>query len=470
MPKPNHPISQTSTPICRPRRGKSGAGRRQLVKNALALRAGASNNSRVLFFGGKHRKARRRARDWWELARKVENYRGDLLEPAQRTALVTAREELGRLLRDQTATPQDWEGATQGLEAELKKHGGTFYPRHWWADNAEMILVAAIVAIGIRTFFLQPFKIPTNSMHPSYFGRTAEVFAAGEAPGLPLQVVRFLAFGATRKTLTTEQGGELILPDPRFSAQRVPGRGIRSLGRRSAAIPQLRYTFVVGGEAVSVDVPIDFDMRLVYKDLLGLASENDVFDYFDSRPRILLGQGIPAIRTGQSFAPGEAFLEFDILTGDNLVVDRFSYHFWRPQAGDPFVFRTNDIPRISEGERDQYYIKRLVGTPGDTLTIQEPALWRNGAPIEGAPAFAANAAQRDGFRGYTYAAATGGYPTPFFSGCGNQEIPPESYFVMGDNSPNSADSRMWGFVPEQQAIGRALFIYYPFTTRWGPSD
>ena len=46
-------------------------------------------------------------------------------------------------------------------------------------------------------------------------------------------------------------------------------------------------------------------------------------------------------------------------------------------------------------------------------------------------------------------------------------VPPRSYFAMGDNSPNSADSRYWGFVPELDVVGRPLFIYFPFS-RWLP--
>ena len=47
------------------------------------------------------------------------------------------------------------------------------------------------------------------------------------------------------------------------------------------------------------------------------------------------------------------------------------------------------------------------------------------------------------------------------------DVPAKSYFAMGDNSPNSKDSRAWGFVPDKEVVGRPLFIYYPLTRRWG---
>lgn len=48
-------------------------------------------------------------------------------------------------------------------------------------------------------------------------------------------------------------------------------------------------------------------------------------------------------------------------------------------------------------------------------------------------------------------------------------VPPRSFFALGDNSANSEDGRYWGFVPEKDVVGRPLFIYYPFTRRWGPA-
>ena len=76
----------------------------------------------------------------------------------------------------------------------------------------------------------------------------------------------------------------------------------------------------------------------------------------------------PAARVVES---GKVFFSFDILTGDQLFVDRISYHFMKPNVGDGFVFRTGGIPGIGA---DQYYIKRLVGLPGDILKIESPVL------------------------------------------------------------------------------------------------
>jgi signal peptidase I len=198
------------------------------------------------------------------------------------------------------------------------------------------------------------------------------------------------------------------------------------------------------------------------------------------------------IYVGRSVERGDLLVDFDVSTGDMLFVDRFSYHFVAPEVGDPIVFRTDRIP----GERslneagqwqstEQYYIKRLVGLPGDTLRIDEPVLLRNGEPITGAKAFARNHAREGEYEGYQ---ARG------FLGPNDVQTIADGYFyAMGDNSDQSLDSRLWGFqelragldkrspdeitanvplnqVPETEAVGRALLIFYPFTARVGPAE
>jgi signal peptidase I len=67
--------------------------------------------------------------------------------------------------------------------------------------------------------------------------------------------------------------------------------------------------------------------------------------------------------------------------------------------------------------------------------------------------------------------AYGGYINEHLMAEGRQmRVPVDSYVALGDNSANSADSRYWGFVPDRSVIGKALFIYYPFTQRWGVSE
>jgi signal peptidase I len=178
------------------------------------------------------------------------------------------------------------------------------------------------------------------------------------------------------------------------------------------------------------------------------------------------GETVPAylVKLGRTVKAGEPIMRFDILTGDCLFVDRLSYQFVRPRVGDGFVFRTRNIPGIGV---DQYYVKRLVGKPGDKLEIRQPVLYRNGKPITGARAFIWNSRQEGLYPGYRngrpndlrqlYLRAPGDTLT----------VPARRFFALGDNSADSEDGRYWGFVPEKDVVGRPLFIYYPFTRRWG---
>jgi signal peptidase I len=88
-------------------------------------------------------------------------------------------------------------------------------------------------------------------------------------------------------------------------------------------------------------------------------------------------------------------------------------------------------------------------------------LFRNGAPITGAAAFDREARQAERYPGYRNKRPDN--DQSYLTKPGDiYDVPPDSYFAMGDNSPNSYDSRFWGPVPAAAVVGRPLFIYYPF--------
>ena len=191
---------------------------------------------------------------------------------------------------------------------------------------------------------------------------------------------------------------------------------------------------------------------------------------FQNQIRDILAESIGHNR---EVAKGETILNFDILSGDALFVDRMSYHFIKPDIADPFVFETDlvksDNPKVfsilSKVDGGKYYIKRLVGKGGDNLRIEGSQLIRNDKPIKGSDAFELNAGRVGNYPGYVHS----GYGRYLRSPHESVDIPKDHFFAMGDNSPNSSDSRTWGFVPKNAVIGRAVFIYYPFTKRWGLS-
>ena len=134
--------------------------------------------------------------------------------------------------------------------------------------------------------------------------------------------------------------------------------------------------------------------------------------------------------------------------------------------GQGFVFRTDHIPDIERNFGDQYFVKRLIGVPGDSIEVREPMILRNGAPIAGSRAFELNAGRVSPYRGYFNATHEDSRYSILFPG-DTITVPAHGYLALGDNSHDSFDGRFWGYVPEKDVVGRPLFIYYPFTKRWG---
>ncbi len=138
---------------------------------------------------------------------------------------------------------------------------------------------------------------------------------------------------------------------------------------------------------------------------------------------------------------------------DRVLVARFWYHFTSPARGDIVVFKYPLDTHV-------VFIKRVIGLPGDTLSLRDGQVYVNGvrqnepyvAKVDGRPAPTDPAP--------TIAGSTMSEPWSL-----NQPytVPANSYFMMGDNRIDSDDSRVWGPVPARDLIGRAFFIYWPLT-------
>ena len=176
----------------------------------------------------------------------------------------------------------------------------------------------------------------------------------------------------------------------------------------------------------------------------------------------------------QEFHKGEPIVRFEETTGDHLFVDRFTYNFRRPHRGDIVVFKTRGIEGIPD--QDQFYIKRLVGLPGETVSIGDDQHARiNGRRLDASTphfenvyGFDPNAPQREGkfgqYNGHILQDRPDSrlrYPSDTI------EIPSNHFVVFGDNTVNSLDSRYWGPLPEQNVIGKSFFVYWPITGRFG---
>src|SRR3954462_13176539 len=136
-------------------------------------------------FESQEKKMRENAANWLELAEKVYHFRRDVLTDAQ-VAEIQAHAATLQTLLNERAGAEKLKLEIERLEELLRRTGGAIYPKSALVENVEFFLVAALVILGIRTYFVQPFKIPTNSMWPTYNGMTPEVFTkTSDEPSKP---------------------------------------------------------------------------------------------------------------------------------------------------------------------------------------------------------------------------------------------------------------------------------------------
>jgi len=132
-----------------------------------------------------------------------------------------------------------------------------------------------------------------------------------------------------------------------------------------------------------------------------------------------------------------------LIEGDRILVSKFLYRFRPPRRGEIVVFRFPD-------DTKRPFIKRLAAMGGDTVELRDGQVLVNGQPLDGTGIFTRNRYYNQG---------------PFGQPCQVVQIPAGSFFVLGDNSLSSHDSRFWGFVPRKLLIGEAVCIFWP-PRRW----
>ena len=170
----------------------------------------------------------------------------------------------------------------------------------------------------------------------------------------------------------------------------------------------------------------------------------------------------------QAFKIPTGSMENNLLIGDHLLVNKFVFGpaassiegtllpIGTIRRGDVIVFKYPEEPG-----RD--FIKRVIGLPGDTVELRDKKVSINGTPLdEPYVHFLEPPGQSTELREVTSFDVRERY--------GPVAVPPNQYFVMGDNRDNSQDSRYWGFLPRGYVKGRALVIYWSFDAGVGDYD
>lgn len=341
----------------------------------------------------------------------------DLLTAAERTALDAMISEYG------SAAPEKAQETLKKIEPGFER---ICKPWNWMRNLLDLLIVVGAVAFGIRGLFLQPFKIPTGSMQPTLYGiHFMESTPLGKnLPGW----LNYALFSVRRAHAVTKNGGELELT-----------------GYRNGLFNDTVH-FMIGAERHSLP-----------------GTPQKVMEY-------------SGIDNGKRYIPGETVADGFLSMGDHLFVERFSLYWKEPVRGEIMVFTTDSLTfggMPLSAQSGSYYVKRLVALPGDTVRLKKDQLWIRPAGTKEFRRLQELVPETEklysGLGGYQGHLSSMG-ERELFGAPADYTIPAGHYFMLGDNSQFSLDSRFFGSVPRRNLVGRTWFVFWPFSRRWGTTD
>lgn len=151
----------------------------------------------------------------------------------------------------------------------------------------------------------------------------------------------------------------------------------------------------------------------------------------------------------QAFKIPSGSMRPTLMEGDKLFVNKYIYRFQSPERGDIVVFRypgNPNNPYEAARDRKKDFIKRLVAFGGEVVEIKDGKIIVEGKVLDNPETFG---------KFYYYNHEPYGGPNEKI------HVPKDCYYVLGDNSANSTDSRFWGFFPKTNLIGKAIFRWWP---------
>lgn len=368
---------------------------------------------------------------------------GDLLTQAQFQELSDYREKL--LEARASGTPE--------AQEKLLKHYSTslsmpFFPHHGRiGTNLEVLVVSIGVAFAIRSLFIGPFRIPTGSMQPTLFGIHYVALADEEIPRSRLAAV-FDRLNHSRRYF------RLVAPANGMALFKgIASEPSKPLNPWST----LPYYDLAGQLTAKLLVPATADnaAKLLY-------------DVYQRRAKEKNSES-----TALHFQKGETIAQGAMESGDSLFVNRLSLCFGDPVRGDIMVFSTRDLTYNDKPLAGDFYVKRLVGLPGDTLKIVDRTLYVRPQgeaeffPLDGtvSKAFGRIHSMQNGYAGHSV------QPSGTYLKQDGEEytVPEEMFFLMGDNTDNSLDCRFFGPISRQRLLGSPCLVWWPFSERFGVS-
>ena len=250
----------------------------------------------------------------------------DILSGDKKNALRAIVDEASAVDRSDAAAIRAFvDSGSERLNALSELHGNKRKLR----NILDVLAVAFAVAFGIRALYLQPFKIPTSSMQPTLFGiHYVDRKGLAEHNGVAGNLLKVPYLAVRPAYLKVGEDGSFRAYQP-----------VRELGMFDSAMIQIGdRTYTLPGTINQIARYLDLERRLEFR---------------------------------KDEVPADGWLS----TGDHLFVDRVSIHYLPPRRGDVIVFTTENIKSPTQPLGGYYYIKRLVGLPGDTLKIVDRMLY-----------------------------------------------------------------------------------------------
>jgi signal peptidase I len=358
----------------------------------------------------KVRQARKELKEVLHYAKHVRHMHEDIADPKLLEQLRTG-EQLAR------AAQKSGEGELMGTagEAILKVCEKVAPPQKHAKirENVEVLFVAVAAAMAIRAYFFQPFKIPTGSMQPTLYGITVRHEPTIKS-GSPLaKIANMVLFGE-------------------------------------------RYVEILAQNDGHIRTVLGFDG--IEKPYYQVNSDETVTFYIGSTPYRIPNKLVPYCRFNQEIRAGEPIASGVVKSGDYILVNRIKYNFIRPKRGDITVFDTRELtnPQV---RKDAYYIKRMVGLPGETISVDPKILLVNGEkPTD--PRFD-KIFNNENYSGYVFGDSRG-VPPPLIGKPGDSiTLGSDQYLFFGDNTTQSLDGRYFGAVKRRDILGPAFFVCWP---------
>lgn len=347
--------------------------------------------------------------------------REDLISPEQVAELHGMQREMKAHIKS-GELEEGTKLAEKGLKLAKKIHPA---PNNKIAlrENIEVFVVVMAVALGVRTYFLQPYQIPTGSMQPTLYGITGRGHHEPDwTDRMPAKIGKFLLTGSRYTEIRAK--GDGIMPPPSQWRDANP-----------------HVLIGIGGKN-----------HKVHRDLLEDPETGFLYPWIP-RPS-------SPVRKGDLISKGL------MKQGDHIVVNRFITNFKRPDRGDIVVFHTQGLPAVRPNSA---YIKRLTGLPGESMSIGNGFLYADGVLVNEPDVFTRQY-EDPRYPGYTNPnyleyEKNGGLDPILATSEQKLVLGEEEYLMMGDNTQNSLDGRYFGAVPGKNIMGIGFFVPWPFISR-----